>query len=60
MESRRTIYERQESRRAVRSIGRKENRKDKDNFQVDKNFKLKRKKESLKRRGIDFKSQEKN
>ena len=44
MESRRTTYERQESRRAVRYIGRKENRKDKDNFQVDKNFKLKRKK----------------
>lgn len=40
MESRRTT----ESRRAVRYIGRKENRKDKDNFQVDKNFKLKRKK----------------
>lgn len=57
MESRRNSYERQESRRAVRYTGRKENRKDKDNFQVDKNFKLKRKKEILKR--IHFKSQEK-
>ena len=57
MGSRRNSYERQESRRAVRYTGRKENRKDKDNFQLDKNFKLKRKKILI--RSIDFKSQEK-